>query len=238
MSEAGGVGGGGNGGAGGVGGAGGIGGNDGANGTDNDSGTTGDSLGGGPNSAEASVGLDANDSATASAPSAEANAAANAALGAAATPAPASVNNAPAATGLTGMISDALDSFSSVVDGFSNAMDKMGGFAPPGISAAIDIAKDVIGLGKSVIDGFSTGDWSGISNSLFDMASNFTDKLAAARDAFNAIREGDWESALDAAAKISKTAEKVNNIVDFVQSVQSGAQTGNWNGTVQAARAF
>lgn len=250
MSDAGSVGGagggaGGNSGAGGIGGGNdGIGGSDGIGGNDgvggnNDSGTTGDSLGGGPNSAESSVGLSADDSATANAPSAADNAAANAALGAAATAAPTSVSNPNAApTGIAGMVSQALDSFSSVVDGFSTAMDKMGGFAPPGISAAIDFAKDAIGLGKSVMDGLTNGDWSGISDSLFDMASNFTDKLSAAKEALDAIRSGDWESALDAAAKISKTAEKVNNIVDLVQSVQSSSETGNWAGTFQAARAF
>jgi len=88
--------------------------------------------------------------------------------------------------------------------------------------------------GKSVLDGFTTGDWSGVPDSFMDIASNFTDKLSAAKEAIDAIREGDWQSALNAAAKVSKTAEKVKNMVDLVQSVQAG----NWNGTMQAARAF
>jgi len=237
MSDAGGVGGAGGGGVGGSGGVGG--GNDAASGSNNDSGTTGDSLGGGPNSAEASVGLGPDDSATASAPTDADSAAANAALGSVATDAPSSVSPDTAPTSLGGMISQALDGFSSVVDGFATAMDKMGGFAPPGVSNAIGFAQDAIGLAKSVMDGFQTGDWSGLRDGVTDIASGFFDKFDAAKDALAAIQEGDWGTALEAAARISKSADALLDVVNVLQSARTSMDTGNWSGTAQlAARAF
>jgi len=192
----------------------------------------------GPNSVEAAVGLSADETATASAPSAADVAAANAALGSVAASAPASISTDPTQTGLAGMVSQALDGLSSVVDGLSTAMDRMGGFAPPGISAAVGFAEHAIGLAKSVMDGFQTGDWSGVTDGIAGLAADFSAKVDAAKQALDAIRQGDWGTALEAAAKVSKSAEKAMDIVNLVQSARTSADTGNWGGTFQAARAF